>query len=97
VRVVPMSELSEINTRMDYMLGLIAQQKLQGDANLREAGQKKGVFVDPFLDDSMRDAGASQNAAIFDGEMTLPVDIVSIEQMLDEPETVTSLNFSLLN
>lgn len=97
VRVVPMSELSEINTRMDYMLGLIAQQKLQGDANLREAGQKKGVFVDPFLDDSMRDAGASQNAAIFDGEMTLPVDIVSIEQMSDEPETVTSLNFSLLN
>lgn len=97
VRVVPMSDLSAINTRMDYMLGLIAQQRLEGDANLREAGQKKGIFVDPFLDDSLRDAGTVQNAAIFSGEMTLPVDIAGVELLPSAPSARTALTFSLLN
>ena len=97
VRVVPMNELSQINTRIDYMLGLIAQQRLEGDANLREAGQKKGIFVDPFLDDSLRDAGTVQNAAIFNGEMTLPVDIDNVQLLPSAPTTRTSLTFSLLN
>lgn len=73
VRVVPMNELAAINSRIDYVLSLVAQQRLESNINLREAGAKKGLFVDPFLDDSQRDAGVSQTGAVFDGILTLPV------------------------
>ena len=77
VRVVPMSELATIQTKLDRMAELIAQQRLTQDASFRESGTKKGVFVDPFLSDDMRDAGIAQTAAIFDGELTLPVSAVA--------------------
>lgn len=95
VRVVPMTDLSAINGRIDYLLGLIAQQRLQGDVNLREAGQKKGLFVDPFLDDNQRDAGSAQTAAIFNGELTLPVSVDLVSQMSTDVQVRTSLAFTL--
>lgn len=76
VRVVPMQDLARINSRIDYVLGLVAQQRLESSAGLIEAGQKSGIFVDPFLDDSLRDAGITQTAAIIDGELVLPVAFV---------------------
>lgn len=51
----------------------IAQEKLRNDANSREHAAKKGVFVDPFFDDDMRDQGITQTAAIVDHELTLPI------------------------
>lgn len=95
IRVVPMSELSTINSRMDYMLGLIAQQRLTSDVNLREAGQKKGIFVDPLLDDTQRDAGVTQNAAIFGGELTLPVTIGQVSQMPSDVPGRTTLAYTV--
>ena len=90
VRVVPMQDLSAINGRIDYMLGLIAQQRLEGSANLREAIQKQGLAVDPFLDDSLRDAGVAQTAAIFGGELTLAVSIDNVALM---PSDITAPSF----
>jgi hypothetical protein len=51
----------------------IAQERLRNDANSREPAAKKGVFVDPFFDDDMRDQGINQTAAIVDRELTLPI------------------------
>lgn len=73
IRVVPMNEIADLRDRIDYALALIAQQRLESDINTREAGSKKGLFTDPFIDDSQRDQGIPQNAAVFDGEMTLPI------------------------
>lgn len=73
VRVVPMNELSAINNRIDFVIGLVAQGRLESDISIREAGAKKGLFVDPFLDDALRDQGANQTGAIVQGELTLPV------------------------
>ena len=73
VRMVPMSYLSEITDRLDAIVGLVAQQRLESDIHMREAGVKKGLFVDPFRDDALRDAGIPQTAAIVGGELTLPV------------------------
>lgn len=73
VRMVPMPEIASITARLDHAMSLIAQQRLESDIHLREAGTKKGLFVDPFLDDTQRDAGLAQTAAIVDGELTLPV------------------------
>ncbi|SDY39666.1 protein of unknown function [Nitrosomonas sp. Nm58] len=86
-----MSDLSAINSRIDYMLGLIAQQRLEGSASLTEAGQKKGLFVDPFLDDSLRDAGVAQTGAIFSGELTLPVTIDQVSLMSSDVSSPASM------
>lgn len=95
VRVVPMQDLAAINGRIDYMLGLIAQQRLEGSANLNEATQKRGLFVDPFLDDSLRDAGVAQTAAIVAGELMLPVTVDKVAAMPSDVTTETSLAFTL--
>lgn len=95
IRVVPMTDLAAINGRLDYMLGLIAQQRLESSANMKEAGQKKGLFVDPLLDDSMRDAGTTQTGAIVGGELTLPVALDSVNQMPADVAGETSLAFTL--
>ncbi|MBJ7309221.1 DUF4815 domain-containing protein [Rugamonas sp. CCM 8940] len=73
VRVVPMQDLANINARMDFMATLIAQQTLKTDAANRDTALKKGIFVDPFLNDGVRDQGVAQSAAIVAGKLTLPV------------------------
>ena len=73
VRVVPMQDLEALNRRLDVVINLVAQQKLAGDAAQRDAAAKKGLFVDPFLDDSLRDQGIPQTAAIVNGELILPI------------------------
>ncbi len=83
VRVVPMYEIEAMNDRMDQIIDLVAQQKLVSDINVREASAKKGLFVDPFLDDAQRDAGITQDAASFDGILTLPIDGDAINPTAD--------------
>lgn len=73
VRVVPMPVLATIDNRFDYVLQLIAQQRLESNIHTRESGTKKGLFTDPFFDDSQRDAGTVQTAAIVNGELILPI------------------------
>lgn len=73
VRVVPMPILAGIDSRLDLIVQLIAQQRLESSIHTREAGTKKGLFTDGFLDDTQRDAGIAQTAAIVSGELVLPV------------------------
>ncbi|WP_409567893.1 DUF4815 domain-containing protein [Rugamonas sp. DEMB1] len=58
---------------MDFLATLIAQQTLKSDAANRDTALKKGIFVDPFLNDDVRDQGVKQSAAIVGGKLTLPV------------------------
>lgn len=74
VRMVSMSEIELMNARLDRLTDLIAQQNLISNLSTREAAAKKGVFVDPFLDDSQRDDGQTQTAATIGGALTLPID-----------------------
>lgn len=73
VRVVPMPTLAGIEGRLDYLMQRVAEERLASNVHTREAGAKKGLFVDPFLDDSARDAGTAQTAAIVNGELVLPI------------------------
>lgn len=73
VRVVQFDEITRINSRVDYALQEIARQRLESDVATRESGARVGLFVDPLLDDSMRDQGVTQTAAIVDGDLTLPI------------------------
>ncbi|UTH76099.1 DUF4815 domain-containing protein [Chromobacterium sp. IIBBL 290-4] len=94
VRVVPMSDLAGLQGRLDHMAELIAQQALSADAQLRESGAKKGLFVDPFLSDGMRDAGIAQTAAIVGGELTLPIR-AGVSALPGDVAARVSLDFSL--
>lgn len=73
VRVIPMQDIQAINNRLDNLVLMVAQDKLSGDVKQRYTAQNKGLFTDPFIDDTYRDAGVSQTAAISRGELLLPI------------------------
>jgi len=52
---------------------LVAEERLKNDANARSPAAKKGIFVDPFFNDNMRDLGIEQTAAIVDRCLELPI------------------------
>lgn len=92
VRMVPMSELNAINTRIDTLFALMAEERLVLNMTVRDNTAKKGVFSDPFFDDDLRDQGLDQDAAIFRTELTTGVTTYPFTQSL--PTDVT-LNMSL--
>lgn len=72
----------------------MARQRLESDVTTREAGTRVGLFVDPLRDDSMRDQGVVQTAAIVDGILTLPI-TASVAQLSGDVTAPTSLPFTL--
>nr|WP_294510498.1 DUF4815 domain-containing protein [uncultured Bilophila sp.] len=72
-RIVPNSDILALAQEIESVRQEVARQRLESDIATREAGAKKGLFVDPFIDDSQRDQGVEQTAAVVDGELTLPV------------------------
>lgn len=94
VRVVAMNEIEGLSERMDNLTDLVAQQKLVSDISTREASAKKGLFVDPFIDDLQRDQGIEQDAAVLGYGLTLPIegDAISVSSDVSEP---TSCAFTL--
>lgn len=94
VRTVPMNDLVAMSNRLDFAVGLIAQQRLESDIHLREAGTKKGIFTDPFLDDSQRDAGVAQTAAVVSGILTLSIDadVFALDADITTPQTLPYAN-----
>ena len=72
-RVVPMQDLEAMRSSIHNLYDLLAQERLKNDVNARDPSSKKGVFVDPFFDDDMRDQGLPQNAAIVDRALILPI------------------------
>ena len=77
-----MNDLEAMKKSINDLYALVAEERLRSDASLREPTAKKGVFVDPFFDDDMRDLGIAQTAAIVNKELTLPITaiVVNVEQ-----------------
>lgn len=73
VVVMPMDRLQGLSSMVIDLYDLVAQERLRNDVSLTDPAAKRGVFVDPFINDNQRDAGAEQNAAIVDGVMMLPI------------------------
>lgn len=93
VRVVPMPQLAAIDGRLDWLAQLIAQNRLESSIHTREGGTKKGLFTDPFLDETQRDAGTVQTAAIVSGELMLPI-AATVRQMSADISTPQTLAFN---
>ncbi|NCA71716.1 MAG: DUF4815 domain-containing protein [Sphingobacteriia bacterium] len=88
VRMIPMSELNAVNTRIDTLFALVAEERLAHNLTTNDPTAKKGVFVDPFFDDDMRDQGLSQTGAVFDEELTLGIEATAHRQTLDAVQTL---------
>ncbi|ECB1886228.1 DUF4815 domain-containing protein [Salmonella enterica subsp. enterica serovar Mississippi] len=79
VRMVSMSTLEAMNNRLDDITDMIAQVNLVADINVRDAGIKKGLFVDPFTNNSQRDSGVTQELAIAGNCLQLPIAATVLE------------------
>jgi len=73
IRVVQMSDIETMKNMIHDLYYLIAQLELKNDANASDSAAKKGIFVDPFYDDDMRDQGIEQTGAIVDNKLVLPI------------------------
>jgi hypothetical protein len=73
IRAIPFDQLERMRELVVDLFDLVAVERLRQDISSREPSSKRGVFVDPFLDDDLRDAGIEQTAAVVDGVLTLPI------------------------
>jgi len=73
IRAIPFDQLEHMRSLIVDLYDLVALERLRNDISSREPSSKRGVFVDPFLDDDMRDQGIAQTAAIVDGILQLPI------------------------
>jgi hypothetical protein len=73
IRAIPFDQLERMRSLIVDLFDLVAQERLKSDISSREPSSKRGVFVDPFLDDDLRDQGLVQTASIVDGTLQLPI------------------------
>lgn len=73
-RLVPMDTLETMLAQLGNLYDLVALANLNTSIALNEPAAKKGVFVDAFRDNTLRDQGLAQTAAIVGGELMLPID-----------------------
>lgn len=73
IRAIPFDQLERMRSLIVDLYDLVALERLKTDISSREPSSKRGIFVDPFLDDDMRDQGLTQSAAIVDGTLQLPI------------------------
>ena len=75
IKVVHMREIDEINRQIVDLFDLISLERLRSNANQADPSSKRGVFVDSFHDNDLRDSGLIQTAAIANNVLMLPVDV----------------------
>jgi hypothetical protein len=74
VRVMSFDDLETITEQIAALYQEVSRQRLEADISTRESGARAGIFVDPLIDDSARDQGLEQSAAIINRELTLSID-----------------------
>lgn len=94
IRTIKVSELTAMQRQIADLFDLMALERLRVDANIREPAAKKGLFVDNFLDDDLRDQGVAQTGAIVAGVLTLPI-TASAQHAKDNGNALLTLDYTL--
>ncbi|MFC6447161.1 DUF4815 domain-containing protein [Shinella zoogloeoides] len=81
----PQADIARLKFAFLDMQRLMGLERIQQSIDSREPVAKKGIFVDPFIDDSYRDTGLAQSGAIFDGMLQLAIDPTFFTTTLTEP------------
>ena len=90
IRVTSMRGLELLRRSIIDIYDLTAQNRMMTDAILSAPSSARGLFVDSFANDNMRDAGIAQSAAVVFGELMLPLDA---EIMQAVGEITSTLDF----
>jgi len=85
VRVIPYQEQWKYNNKVIDHDRLIQLERLKSGIDAREPVAKKNMFVDPMIDDTYRDAGETQSAAVGNGMMQLAIDTTIYQSTLATP------------
>lgn len=94
IRTIKVSELTAMQRQIADLYDLMALERLRVDANIREPAAKKGLFVDNFLDDDLRDQGAAQTGAVVAGVLMLPI-TASAQHAKDNGNALITLDYTL--
>ncbi len=94
IRTIKVSELTAMQRQIADLYDLMALERLRVDANIREPAAKKGLFVDNFLDDDLRDQGVAQTGAIVAGVLTLPIS-ASAQHAKENGNALITLDYTL--
>lgn len=94
IRTIKVSELTAMQRQIADLYDLMALERLRVDANIREPAAKKGLFVDNFLDDDLRDQGVAQTGAVVAGVLTLPI-TASSQHAKDNGNVLITLDYTL--
>lgn len=95
IRTIKVSELTAMQRQIADLFDLMALERLRVDANIREPAAKKGLFVDNFLDDDLRDQGVAQTGAVLAGVLTLPI-TASAQHAKENGNALLTLDYTLV-
>ena len=88
VRMVAMSTLNSMQSRIDALFSLVGDLRLAINLTQRDPTTKRGLFVDSFADDDLRDAGLTQTAVTTGDTLTLGMDFSVIQRKLSTVNTL---------
>ncbi len=96
-RTVPMADLNTMQGQIDTLYNLMSYIMLNSSIAITDPSSKKGIFVDPFNDDNERDVGLTQNGAVGNGILTLPISNVNVTQVNLSANQTLPINTSISN
>lgn len=86
IRSLPYSELVRHVERLYQLVDGVAEDRLRNNIHAREPVAKQGIFVDPLTSDRYRDAGESQDGAVFQGSLQVAIDPTFSQVNLPGPQ-----------
>jgi len=88
VRAPTWSEYRRFMNLLEDHSRLIQLERLKSNVDARDPAAKRNMFVDPFVDDSLRDVGEAQTGAIGNGLMQLAIEPTFYDLDLSGPVTL---------
>lgn len=90
ISAVSMTSLQDMRADIITLYDLVAEQRLKNEAMADAPAATRGVFVDAFLNDTQRDLGQEQTAAIVDGLLMLPItpSVHALDRPSDKAQTL---------
>ena len=96
VRMVSMREMKAMRLRIDDLYYLMAVERLRTNALISDPASKRGVLVDPFINNDLRDQGGEQTALIVSGVLTLSIP-AEISSPSGGPNGLLALDYQLVD
>ncbi|MGX5723324.1 DUF4815 domain-containing protein [Shinella zoogloeoides] len=73
IRAYPFSAIDRMYNNVLDLFNQVSLQKQKIDITARAPAETTGIFSDPLLSDDYRDAGETQNGAVFNGSFQIPI------------------------